>query len=379
MRVLKTMKKKVCHITTVHPANDTRIFIKECQSLSQSGYEVFLIAPETSMPLANVSVNIKFIPKEHSRFLRLARGQWHALKEALKLKASLYHFHDPELILMGLILKLMGKKVVYDVHEDLPRQILTKGWLPLWSRKIVASIAEFIEWVGTKFFDGVIVVTPLIQKRFPSYKTILVQNFPLLGELCPIETENYVNRPPYFAYVGGITIIRGIQEMIKSLEFIKAPQVKLILGGKFSSKNIYEKVKFYKGWGKVQYEGLVSREKVTEILAKAKAGLVVLHPTLNYIDAYPVKLFEYMSAGIPVIASDFPLWRQIIEGAQCGLLVNPLCPQEIAEAMEWILNHPNEAEKMGENGLKAVQSTYNWEKENEKLLAFYKKLLGEGA
>ena len=86
-----------------------------------------------------------------------------------------------------------------------------------------------------------------------------------------------------------------------------------------------------------------------------------------------------MSASIPVIASDFPLWRQIIEGAQCGLLVNPLCPQEIAEAMEWILNHPNEAEKMGENGLKAVQSTYNWEKENEKLLAFYKKLLGEGA
>lgn len=373
------MGKRICHITTVHSANDTRIFIKECQSLSQSGYEVFLIAPETSMPLSDVSVNINFIPKEHSRFLRLARGQWHALKEALKLKASLYHFHDPELILMGLILKLMGKKVVYDVHEDLPRQILTKGWLPLWSRKIVASIAEFIEWVGTRFFDGVIVVTPLIQKRFPSYKTILVQNFPLLGELASIETKNYANRHPYFAYIGGITIIRGISEMIKALEHIESTHVKLILGGKFSPENLYEQVKSLNGWGKVQYEGLVSREKVTEILAKAKAGLVLLHPTLNYVDAYPVKLFEYMSASIPVIASDFPLWRQIIEGAQCGLLVNPLCPQEIAEAMEWILKHPNEAQKMGENGLKAVQSTYNWEKENKKLLAFYKKLLGEGA
>lgn len=373
------MGKKVCHITTVHPANDTRIFIKECQSLSQSGYEVFLIAPETSMPLANVSVNIKFIPKEHGRFLRLIRGQWHALKEALKLKASLYHFHDPELILMGLILKLMGKKVIYDVHEDLPRQILTKGWLPLWSRKIVASIAEFIEWVGTKFFDGVIVVTPLIQKRFLSHKTILVQNFPIQGELASVETKNYANRHPYFAYIGGITTIRGISEMIKAIEHIESTHVKLMLGGKFSPESLYEQVKSLKGWKKVQYEGFVSRGKVVQILEEARAGLVLFHPVPNHISAQPNKLFEYMSASIPVIASDFPLWRQIIEGAQCGLLVNPLCPQEIAEAMEWILNHPNEAEKMGKNGLKAVQSTYNWEKENEKLLAFYKKLLGEGA
>lgn len=373
------MGKRICHITTVHPANDTRIYIKECQSLSKAGYEVFLITPEPFMSLTDVPVNIKFIPKEYSRFLRLIRGQWHALKEALKLKASLYHFHDPELVFMGLALKFMGEKVIYDVHEDLPRQMLTKEWLPSWSRKIIASIAELVEWIGAKFFDGIITVTPLIQKRFPPHKTILVQNFPILGELALIEAKNYANRSPSFAYIGGITAIRGISEMMKALEYIEDPQIKLILGGKFSPENLYEEVKSYKGWEKVQYEGFVDREKVAQILGETKAGLVVLHPTLNYIDSYPIKLFEYMSAGIPVIASDFPLWRQIIEDAQCGLLVNPLCPKEIAEAMKWILEHPNEAEKMGQNGLKAVQNTYNWEREKKKLLTFYKKLLEEGA
>ncbi|WP_286978582.1 glycosyltransferase family 4 protein [Aminobacterium sp. UBA5514] len=370
------MGGKICHITTAHAANDDRIYIKECTSLSQEGYEVFLIAPETSMPLTDVPVNIKFIPKEYSRFLRLIRGQWHALKEALKLKASLYHFHDPELVFMGLVLKFMGEKVIYDVHEDLPRQILTKEWLPSWSRKIIASIAELVEWIGAKFFDGIITVTPLIQKRFPPHKTILIQNFPILGELASMEeTENHANHSSSFAYIGGITATRGIIEMVKALEYIENFQVNLTLAGNFSSENLYEEIKSYKGWEKVQYEGFVSRDKIAKILGEAKAGLVVLHPIRNYIDAYPVKLFEYMSTGIPVIASDFPLWRQIIEDAQCGLLVNPLCPKEIAEAMKWILEHPNEAEKMGQNGLKAVQNTYNWENESKKLLGLYQKLL----
>jgi glycosyltransferase involved in cell wall biosynthesis len=369
------MGKRICHITTVHPANDTRIFIKECHSLSKAGYEVFLIAPETPMSLTGTPVNIKFIPKEHGRFLRLIRGQWHALKEALKLKASLYHFHDPELIFMGLILKIMGKKVIYDVHEDLPRQILTKEWLPTWSRKFIAPIAEVIEWVGTKIFDGVIIVAPVQQHRFPYHKTIMVQNFPIREEFLESNSTNYSKRPPHFAYIGGITAIRGIKEMVKALEYIDNSQVNLILAGEFSAEKLFKEVKSYHGWDKVQYEGLVNRNKVAEILGKAKAGLVVLHPAPNYINSFPIKLFEYMSAGIPVIASDFPLWRHIIEEAKCGLFVDPLNPKKIAKAMEWILDHPEEAQKMGENGLKAIETKYNWNNECRKLILFYEKLL----
>ncbi len=161
------MKKRICHITTVHSANDTRIYIKECKSLSQAGYEVFLVAPKTSMASLNDSVHIEFLPKEENRFFRLIRGQWRAFKKALKIKASLYQ-----------ALKLFGKKVVYDVHEDLPRQILTKHWLPCWSRKGIAFAAEFVEWIGAKFFDGIVIVAPVQQHdslliKLLWYKTFL--------------------------------------------------------------------------------------------------------------------------------------------------------------------------------------------------------------
>jgi glycosyltransferase involved in cell wall biosynthesis len=207
----------------------------------------------------------------------------------------------------------------------------------------------------------------------------MVQNFPIREEFLELDLKNYSNRPPYFAYIGGITVIRGIKEMVKSLEYMANSQVNLILAGKFSTEKLSREIKLLHGWNKVQYEGFVGRKEVVEILKKAKAGLVLFHPVPNHIGAQPNKFFEYMSAGIPIIASDFPLWRQIVAEAKCGLLVDPLSPEKIAKAMKWILEHPEEAEKMGQNGLKAVQNTYNWEKENEKLLALYSKLLEKGA
>lgn len=80
-----------------------------------------------------------------------------------------------------------------------------------------------------------------------------------------------------------------------------------------------------------------------------------------------------MSAGIPVIASDFPLWKEIVEGSGCGLLVNPLDPEAIAEAIKWLLENPEKAETMGKRGRKAIEECYNWDKESVKLISFYRK------
>jgi len=107
------------------------------------------------------------------------------------------------------------------------------------------------------------------------------------------------------------------------------------------------------------------------MLGASKVGLVVLQPVSNMGEALPVKLFEYMSAGIPVVASDFPLWRSIVEEANCGILVDPEDPVAIANAMQWVYDHPEEAEAMGRQGREAILSTYNWSNEEEKLFALY--------
>jgi glycosyltransferase involved in cell wall biosynthesis len=149
----------------------------------------------------------------------------------------------------------------------------------------------------------------------------------------------------------------------------------LLLGGKFKEKALEKKVKQSKGWVRVKELGYLNRKQVLESLSISKAGLVTLHPTPSYIEALPVKMFEYMSAGIPVIASKFPLWQDIVEKNNCGICVNPLAPKEIAKAIEYIINNPKKAEEMGKNGLKAIQEKYNWDIEYKKLLNIYKRLI----
>jgi len=305
----------------------------------------------------------------------MTRTVWQVYRSAVRADGDVYHFHDPELIPMGFLLRLRGKKVVYDVHEDLPRQILSKHWIPWWLRGVVAKGAELMEALAARFLDGIVAATPAIAARFPREKTVVVQNFPILSEFVVSEVVPYKERPPYVVYVGGISVIRGIFEMVKAMEHLPPNgQATLVIAGEFTPPALEEEVRKLPGWERVQFLGWQTRQQVVSLLGKARMGLVLLHPTPNYIDALPVKLFEYMAAGIPVVASDFPLWRRIVEEASCGLLVNPLDPGAIAEAITWLLEHPEEAEAMGKRGRRAVLEKYNWEKEAEKLIEFYRSI-----
>ena len=131
------------------------------------------------------------------------------------------------------------------------------------------------------------------------------------------------------------------------------------------------------GWQNVNEYGFLDRLGVRNILARSAAGVVTFYPLPNHVDAQPNKMFEYMSAGIPVIASHFPLWREIIEDNQCGLLVDPLNPEAIANAIDYLINNPQEARSMGQNGRRAVEEKYNWTIEQQKLLEFYQRILSE--
>jgi len=364
-------------MTSVHPVTDVRIFSKECKSLAEAGYSVSLIAPGANCEKKDGVRIIGIFPSKKGRFFRMTITVWSVLQAALKEHAQVYHFHDPELIPVGLILRFLAKKVIYDVHEDYPLAIQSRYWLPLWIRKPVSWLFRYFENFSAKHFNIIISATPAIAGRFDSINnnSIIVQNFPLVNEFCQ-KGAPWKQRPNAVIYVGGIDILRGIREMIKGLEITqKEIDAKLILVGAFSPESLQEEIQALPGWKHAEYKGIVSHKGVANLLGQVKAGLSLIHPEPRYQVSYPTKLFEYMAAGIPVIISDFVLWKEIVEGAGCGLVVDPLDPQAIANSIVYLLEHPKEAEAMGRKGIKAVEKRYNWSKEEEKLLRLYKDLL----
>jgi len=368
---------QICFLSSVHPALDVRIFHKEASSLKKAGYHVTIIAQHDHDEIID-GIRIVAISQHGDRIRRMTKTFWQIYKKLLTVKADIYHFHDPELILLGLFLKASGCKVVYDVHEDVPRDILIKEWIPYLFRRPVSLIVGMIERVSALAFDAVVAATPKIAENFQVERTVVVQNYPIEHEITVLDAPPYRERPYSFIYTGGIELIRGAMEMIGAIEALHdILAVRLDMAGTFYPVGFEEELRAHPGWALVHYHGQVSWNHVKRLLGFARAGLVLLHPTITYKDSYPVKMFEYMSAGLPVIASDFPLWRQIIEDAHCGLLVNPRDPKAIADAMMWILDNPAEAEVMGKNGCSAVKSKYNWETEGAKLLDLYGCLLGE--
>lgn len=290
-------------------------------------------------------------------------------------RPTIVHFHDPELLPWALLLRLCGAKVVYDVHEDVPRQIQHNIRLPRIIRRGLSPLVSFVEWCGGKWLSGVSAATPEIAARFPAVKTKIVANYPLTEEFSRPGEMPMAERAQTFVYIGGLTRIRGLFSMVEAIEHLGDVSARLRLAGDFVTEDERKAVMASPGWERVQYEGWVGRREITQILSTSRAGLVTLHPIRNYIDARPIKLFEYMAAGLPVIASDFPRWREIVEESRCGLLVDPNSPEMIALAMRWILDHPDEAQEMGVRGRHAVIERYNWETQAKNLTALYRSIL----
>lgn len=364
---------KICHLTSVHPHFDTRIFYKECCSLATQGYEVHLVAPNAPQ-ISEAGVQIHSVPCTSNRLVRIFKTSKEVYSKAVAIDANLYHFHDPELVFVGVLLKLRGKKVIYDVHEDVPRQILSKYWIKKPLRKIISWLFEIIENWAAHRYDGIVTATPYINKRFLTLgcKTVNINNYPSINELHTTDRD-WSQKEQSVCYVGGIFETRGVFQMIDAIHHTNT---NLILAGTFSPLSLRKNAMNMPGWKHVIEMGQADRQTVKNIMSRSRAGLVVLHPIPNYIVSLPIKMFEYMSAGIPVICSNFPLWKEIIEKNQCGICVNPLDVDAIANAVQYIFDHPDNARIMGENGRRKVENEYNWEIESTKLFSLYKELLG---
>ena len=369
--MMKNNPYKICHLTTAHLYNDTRIFLKQCTSLSKF-YSVFLINTNSPIDLKIDNginlININYTAK--NRLQRFLISTYKVYKAAKKLNADIYHFHDPELIPYALLLRIKGKKVIYDIHEDLPRQLLTKNYIPKITRNLLSAIIEYCENFCSKFFSYLITATETIENRFKKENkhTKTINNYPIINELCSIPIKEKNNKK--FCYVGSITKERGFKEMLK---IAKETDIKLNIGGKFYPETLINETISYKD--NVVYLGFLNRNDIFKLYSNSIAGLVLLHPTKNYIVSKPVKMFEYMAAGLPIIASDFNLFKDIIEKNKCGFCVDPFDIKQVSTYIKKLMDNPKLAIEMGQNGRKVVLKKYNWAIEEKKLLSIYQNLL----
>lgn len=366
---------KICHLTSVHPRFDTRIYYKQLLSLKKHFSDVHLVVADgLGDEYTDAGVEIHDVGVSENRFSRYFKTANAVFEKAIALDADIYQFHDPELSRIGLKLQQKGKLVVYDVHEDLPRQILTKAYIPKFLRPIISRFSERKENRHAKQFNQIITATDFIRDRFKSInqQVVSIKNYPILKTM-QINAK-WENKTQRLCYIGGLTKVRGIFEMVEIMQYVDA---ELHLVGAFDDERFRQKVTQSKGWSKVIEHGYLDRGKVNHILEDSKIGFVLLHPTKNYVDALPVKMFEYMAAGIPFVVTDVPLWRQIVDENQCAVCVDPFNAEAVADVINTLLADEQKAKAMGENGRLAVETKYNWEQESNNYLQVYQNLIAK--
>ena len=366
---------KVVHVTSVHPPFDIRIFHKECRSLAKAGYEVTLLCCGTHDAQVD-GIKVKVIPRASNRLRRMTGATMSLYRNCVEADAGIYHFHDPELIPVGLLLRARGKTVVYDVHEEVAKDIANKAYLPAILRSGIACAVDWIERLACTRFSAVVASDRSIgnRLRMVNGNTVIVQNFTPLEDF-PASIDDINQRMPTVIYAGCINRSRCILEMTLAMGHLpESLGAKLLLAGEFDTKADRVEASSLSGWNRVEELGFVDRPTISRLMSSARLGLALYHPDPNYLHASSHKMFEYMAAGIPLIVSNFPSWREIVEENGCGLVVDPLDPRAIANAIEYILTHPAAATEMGRNARLAVEKYYNWDREARELLDLYSRL-----
>ncbi|MCA9665018.1 MAG: glycosyltransferase [Myxococcales bacterium] len=373
---------KICVFAPVHPYWDIRVFQKEAKSLAAAGFDVTLLAQAES-DREDSGVHVKALQKPKNRLHRFALQPVYAA-EVLRTGAKVVHMHNPDTLLVGLVLKAFGRKVVYDTHEDFAKLILTKTWLPKPARSTVAKLVDAMErGIGT-ILDAV-VVTQRGQTDI-GRRNVLIENppiasGPLIDEALSRAAKHEQEREPgvlRVVFVGRISEDRGLLEMLGALAKVnekKPARMWLIGAPSKGDEAALERWKQHPGWQYVDFFGQLPQAEAFSYIGAADVGMITFLDRADYKTINPNKLFEYMRFGTPFIASDFPTWRSYLtEADNVGHFVDPSNVDAIAKAMLWFAEKPEDARAMGERAQKFILERYNWELESEKLISLHASL-----
>ncbi|WP_404435840.1 glycosyltransferase family 4 protein [Microbacterium aerolatum] len=359
----------ICHVSSVHPWTDNRIYFRECESLSQAGYRVQLIAIESDVDVEPGQTKVVALPRV-GRLRRLMTTVPKALFLAFRSGARVIHVHDPELVWAVPIGKLLRRKVVYDAHEDLPAQVINKPYIPRSLRSVSVIAARFIVSIA-KHSAWTISATEAIAARFDPARSSIVHNYPPLRP----EEETIPKREDIAVYIGGMSAIRGTPEMLESVRTDRFPASwRLEIAGSHAP-DVARDVALAAEETRIVFHGQVPPIVARDLLLRARVGVVPFQDTAAHRDSLPTKMFEYFAAGLPVIVSNFDLWRDIIETRDCGLVVDQTSPSAIAEAIATYAEDPALWLRHSNNARATARAELNWGVEAITLVSAYRGLL----
>lgn len=361
---------RACHMTSAHGAEDVRIFHKECVSLAQAGYEVYLVERGESYDKNGVHiVGVGELPG--GRLKRMTEGAKRVYETALALDCDLYHFHDPELLPYGLKLKKKGKKVIFDSHELTREQIKRKPYLPKWLAGLIAAVYTAYENAVLKRLDGVVFPCP-VEGVFPlpGKNTAFVNNVPRLSELYDRFDPTAEKERDAICTVGSLTRDRGTVPLIRAAQ---RAGCRVYLAGKVSPESLEREIEEMPEREAAVFLGVLNREEVVRLLNRCRVGASPLLNVGQYdrIQNLPTKVYEYMAMGLPVILTKNPYNQKMTETYRFGLCVEPEDVDGFAAAIRELLEQPKRAKEMGMNGRSAVKQVFNWEHEQQNLLNLY--------
>lgn len=364
---------KICHITST-PQNAIPRLLREASSAIKIGMKPYIVAQGDSFEKDGVTYI--GVERAKSRLYRMIFTSKMLYKEAIKIDADIYQIHDSELLPYAAKLKKKGKVVIFDSHEFYGIQIESREYIPKNIRKFIAKMYKDYEAHVCKKLDAVIAVCKINNENYfenRANQTVFIENLPD-NSIFSKDFSRKENLSNTVVYVGALTHLRGITHLVKAIG--KTP-AKLLLCGSFNSEEYYEEIRRYPEFTKVDYRGIVSRDEIADILSESNIGISTLLKVGQYCiaDTLPTKVYEYMSMGLPVIITDYPYARKMIEEYEFGICVDPENTDEIADKITFLLDNPTIAKRMGENGMKAVQEKFNWNIEERKLIDLYKELI----
>jgi glycosyltransferase involved in cell wall biosynthesis len=369
---------KICMLTSTHGPNDGRIFQKEAKSLAKE-HEVTILAPsDGSGSSITERVHIVTVKRPESTALHpitLLR----LLRACLAQDADVYHCHEPDALLIGVLAKyLKGKRVIYDIHEHWPSEIpfdlgIRNSTL---IQRVLSALVSSVELALARRAESTFAVSESVAARFRErgLDPVILSNYSIADLDIPYNPDRNGRNLMFMA--GNMQSFHGVGECIEAVSRVREryPDVSLTLVGNVR-EDLSEHISASSQNGFTTSTGFLPYREMYEKLNEGAAGLLVFQPTYYNISiGLPNKLFDYMLLGLPVIASDLPEIRSVVSSADCGILVDPGSVSEIADAIIYFFDHPKEAQRMGANGRRAVLEKYNWSRMEADLLQAYRNL-----